>query len=108
MKYLFVLACLLAVCLAVIDGQSSTSRPTGRTTNVPVTTNRPASTTGGSKLSCVCSCCSGLRCKPVPLQSFADATCTTKACKEKCKIFEPKHCDHTFMGTNDAFCTVKV
>ncbi|UJR32286.1 hypothetical protein I4U23_019751 [Adineta vaga] len=114
MQYLFVLSCLLAVCLTVSYGQARSSSATGRSTGVPATTgrpgttNRPISTTSGNTLTCVCSCCSGLRCKPVALQSFADATCTTKACKEKCKIFEPKHCDHTFMGTNDAFCTVKL
>ncbi|CAF5143974.1 unnamed protein product, partial [Rotaria sp. Silwood1] len=70
------------------------------------TTRRPTGTTPSSRLSCVCSCCSGLRCKPIFLQSFVDTTCTTKACKDKCKVFEPKHCDHTIMGTNDAYCTV--
>ncbi|CAF3670679.1 unnamed protein product [Rotaria socialis] len=117
MNYWLIFSCLFATCLAVAYGQlgfsTSTGRPistTGRpisTTGRPIsTTGRPVSTTAGSSLKCVCSCCSGLRCKPVALQSFVDTTCIVKACKEKCKVFEPKHCDHTFMGTNDAYCTV--
>ena len=110
MNYLFVLSCLFAVCWASISGQiffgSSIASTTGRPQ--PSTTGRPtAASTAGSTLSCVCSCCSGLRCKPIALRSFADSTCTTKACKDKCKVFEPKHCDHTIMGTNDAYCTVQ-
>ncbi|CAF4068724.1 unnamed protein product [Rotaria magnacalcarata] len=94
---------------------STTGRPVSTTGRPVSTTGRPVSTTGrrvsttagsGSSLKCVCSCCSGFRCKPSTLQSFVDTTCTVKACKEKCKVFEPKHCDHTIMGTNDAFCTV--
>ncbi len=121
MNYLFVLSCLFAACLTASYGQSSSISSTIRTTPRQTvttprktvttprqtgTTGRPSSTTPGSVLKCVCSCCSGLRCKPVALQSFVDTTCTTKACQEKCKIFEPKHCDHTFLGTNDAYCTV--
>jgi len=100
MNYLFILSCLFAICLAVTYGASSTTRPAS-------TTGRPATTTGHSALTCVCSCCSGLGCKPIFLQSFVDTTCTTKACKDKCKVFEPKHCDHTFLGSNDAYCTVR-
>ncbi|CAM4877594.1 unnamed protein product [Rotaria socialis] len=85
---------------------STTGSPISTTGRPISTTGRPVSTTAGSSLKCVCSCCSGLRCKPVALQSFVDTTCIVKACKEKCKVFEPKHCDHTFMGTNDAYCTV--
>jgi hypothetical protein len=99
MNYLFILSCLFAVCLVATYGASSTS------TRGSVTTAR--GTTASSALRCVCSCCSGLRCKPINLQSFVDTTCTAKACKDKCKVFEPKHCDHTFMGTNDAYCTVQ-
>ncbi|CAF3795729.1 unnamed protein product [Rotaria magnacalcarata] len=130
MNYLLIFSCLFATCLAVAYGQLRFSTSTGHTTGRPVsttgrpvsttgrpvsTTGRPVSTTGrpvsttagsGSSLKCVCSCCSGFRCKPSTLQSFVDTTCTVKACKEKCKVFEPKHCDHTIMGTNDAFCTV--
>jgi len=95
MNYLFILSCLFAICLIVTNGQSSTS------------TGRPSSSTASNVLSCVCSCCSGFRCKPIPLRSFFDSTCITKACKDKCKVFEPKHCDHTIMGTNDAYCTVQ-
>ncbi|CAF2854943.1 unnamed protein product [Rotaria sp. Silwood2] len=101
MNYLLFASCLFALCLAATYGQFfSTGRTTGRTTG------RPGGTTPSSALSCVCSCCSGLRCKPIFLRSFVDTTCTTKACKDKCKVFEPKHCDHTIMGTNDAYCTV--
>jgi len=105
MKYLFILSCLFAACLVATYGQfsSSTSKTTGQQR---ATTGSPSRSTASSAISCVCSCCSGLRCKPVILRSFADSTCTTKACKDKCKVFEPKHCDHTFMGTNDAYCAV--
>lgn len=99
MNYLFILSCLFSVCLTI--SYSAT------TTRQSVSSTRPSATTQSSTLKCICSCCSGLRCKPVTLQSFADSTCTTKACKEKCKVFEPKHCDHTFLGTNDAYCTVQ-
>ncbi|CAF0780628.1 unnamed protein product [Adineta steineri] len=106
MNYLYILSFLFAVCLTASYGQLSTS--TGRSTaRQTVTTSYKTGTTPGGKLSCVCSCCSGLRCKPAPLQTFADSTCTTKSCQEKCKEFEPKHCNHSFMGTNDAYCTVK-
>jgi hypothetical protein len=108
MNKFLLLSCLFAICWTSIYGQfqfqSSTSRQTTR--QVINTTGRPSGSTSGSSLSCVCSCCSGLRCKPIALRSFVDNTCTEKSCKEKCKVFEPKHCDHTFMGTNSAYCTI--
>jgi hypothetical protein len=104
MNYLFILSCLFAVCLVSIYGQSSS---TARQTTKIQSTTRPTGTTASSVLKCVCSCCSGLGCKPVTLQTFIDTTCTAKACKDKCKVFQPKDCNHTFLGTNDAYCTVQ-
>lgn len=104
MNYLLVISCLFAACLITINGQFF---PSSSTSRQDMTTGHPFDSTTNSGLSCVCSCCSGLRCKPLAVRSFADSTCTTKACKDKCKVFEPKDCDHTFMGTNDAYCTVK-
>jgi len=107
MNYIFILSCLFAACLIATNGQLLLSTIASRTTGRQgITTGRPSSSTARKALSCVCSCCSGLLCKPIALQSFADSTCTTKACKDKCKVFQPKDCDHTFLGTNDAYCTV--
>lgn len=111
MNHLLIFSCFFVLCLTAtcdeVFARASTGRTTMRTTGrTGFTTGRPASSTASSSLKCVCSCCSGLFCKPVVLQSFVDSTCTTKACKEKCKVFEPKHCDHTVMGTNDAYCAV--
>lgn len=105
MNYILILSCLFAACLITINGQ--TFFPSSTRRGLGLTTGRPLSSTTGNSLTCVCSCCSGILCKPVTLRSFADSSCTTKACKDKCKVFEPKNCDHTFMGTNDAYCTMK-
>ncbi len=101
MNYLFILLYLLTTHLiptdnalmrsAILPSESPELPPILTASNIP---------------SCVCSCCVGFNCNPTISQSFAYQNCTTKTCKDECRIRDPTNCRYCMLiGRNHAYCT---